>query len=87
MTREVERVVMGEGEDTSGFLPFYSVDTEEEVHTLIQLALEQGEFVEKDGRIYETTLIYDQTLENLNLAGERLKELHEQWKGQQNANR
>lgn len=64
-----------------GHLPFYSVDTQEEVDGIIQLALEQGEFVQRpDGAIFESTLLYDQSLDNLYLAGDRLAALHEQWK-------
>jgi hypothetical protein len=59
-----------------GFLPFYSVDTQEEVDAIIKLALEAGEFVQKNGELYETTLIYNQSLDNLYLAGEKLAELH-----------
>lgn len=80
MTRGVENVIIGDDDDTSGYLPFYSVDTYEEVFGILKLALEAGEIVQKDGRYYETTLMYDQTIENLTLAGERLAELHGKWK-------
>lgn len=62
-----------------GHLPFYSVDTREEVDALIALALERGEFVRQaDGGLVEMTLYNDQTIENLRLAGERLAALHEE---------
>jgi hypothetical protein len=66
-----------------GRLPFYSVDTKEEADALIEMALERGEFVRTDdGRLMEVTLIYEQTLDNLYLAGDRLAAIHEELKEQ-----
>lgn len=63
----------------NGYLPFYSVDTREEADALVALAIEAGEFVQgPNGEIIEVTLAYEQTLENLNLAGDRLAALHDQ---------
>lgn len=62
-----------------GYLPFYSVDTREEADALVELALERGEFFrQSDGTIIESTLLVEQTLENLELAGERLAALHKE---------
>lgn len=61
-----------------GHLPFYSVDTIEEAEALIEAALACGEFArQKDGTLIETTLMYDQTPENLAVASDRLAALHE----------
>lgn len=60
-----------------GHLPFYSVDTREEVEALTKLALQRGEFfLQADGSIIEMTLLEEQTVDNLRLAGERLAALH-----------
>lgn len=66
-----------------GYLPFFSVDTKEEADALVELAIERGEFIrrEEDGVLFESTLLYDQTIENLNLAGDRLAALHEELQG------
>ncbi len=56
-----------------GFLPVYSVDTEEEAHDLLVLACETnlaGEFIAKE-------LVMEQTLDNLTAFGERLAEVHQ----------
>jgi hypothetical protein len=64
-----------------GYLPFYSVDSWDEANVLIEAALERGEFLRQaDGTIIEATLVYDQTLDNLHLAGDRLSALHEELK-------
>ncbi len=64
-----------------GYLPFYSVDTREEADAIIFEALRCGEFhMQYDGSIVEVTLLYEQSLENLDLAGERLAEIHERIK-------
>lgn len=57
----------------NGFLPVYSVDTEEEAKDLLIMACstnQRGEFV-------ATELVMRQTLENLKAFGTRLKETHE----------
>jgi hypothetical protein len=63
-----------------GHLPFYSVDTREEADALIAAAVESGEFIrrEEDGALFEATLLREQTVDNLDLAGERLAQLHAQ---------
>lgn len=66
-----------------GRLPLMSVDTAEEAEALIELAIERGElFRREDGALIETTLMYEQTLENLYLAGERLASLHKELTGE-----
>lgn len=65
--------------ELQGRLPFYSVDTAEEAEALVALAVERGEFYRReDGVLIETTLLHEQTLENLELAGDRLAALHEE---------
>ena len=60
-----------------GHLPFYSVDTVEEAEALIEAAIAAGEFFRReDGSIIEVTLAYDQTPDNLRLAGENLAAIH-----------
>lgn len=60
-----------------GRLPFFSVDTREEVNAVIREALAVGELAYNNaGQLVETTLAYEQTLDNLQLAGERLAEIH-----------
>ena len=60
-----------------GKLPFYSVDTKAEADALVELAVETGEFFRReDDTLIEVTLAYEQTLDNLRLAGERLAGLH-----------
>lgn len=64
-----------------GFLPVYSVDTEEEARDLIVLACEtngHGEYIAKE-------LVMSQTLENLKAFGKRLKKTHEWMKKQQSS--
>lgn len=59
-----------------GFLPIYSVDTEEEAHDLLLLACgrnQYGEFIAKE-------LAAEQTLENLYAFGARLEKAHERLK-------
>lgn len=61
-----------------GHLPFYSVDTMEEALALVELAVSEREFFRKpDGTLIEVTLVLDQTVDNLTLAGQRLAALHE----------
>lgn len=55
-----------------GFLPIYSVDTQEEAVALLTLTCPTnlaGEFVARE-------LVHEQTLENLEAFGERLEKAH-----------
>ena len=55
-----------------GFLPVYSVDTEEEARALLATACEtdlQGEYIARE-------LVEEQTLENLYAFGKRLEKVH-----------
>lgn len=62
-----------------GFLPFFSLDTREEVDAVIARAIEKGEISRQaDGTLVEMTLLYEQTLENLELAGARLAYIAEE---------
>lgn len=64
-----------------GYLPFYSVDTKEEADAILERAIEVGEIVRRDdGALVEVTLAYEQTLENLELAGQRLWAIHQDLK-------
>lgn len=58
-----------------GFLPVFSVSDEEEAKALLVMACGRnldGEFVAKE-------LVEDQTLENLQAFGDRLKEMHDRY--------
>ena len=55
-----------------GFLPVYSVYTEEEAHRLLVLACSTN----LDGEFIARELVQDQTLDNLAAFGKRLKEAH-----------
>lgn len=60
-----------------GHLPFFSVDTQEEVDAVIAEALRVGEFARNGrGDLVEVTLAYEQTPENLREAGRQLEEIH-----------
>jgi predicted lactoylglutathione lyase len=64
-----------------GHLPMFSVDTVEEVEAVIDRALEVGELVrQSDGGLVEMSLYSEQTIANLNLAGERLAAIHAELK-------
>lgn len=56
-----------------GFLPVFSVDTEEEAKLLIITACPLG----FDGHYYARDLAQDQTLENLYAFGEKLAMIHD----------
>jgi hypothetical protein len=55
-----------------GFLPVYSVDSEDEARQLLVLACERN----RDGEFVARELVHDQTLENLDAFGDRLAAYH-----------
>ena len=55
-----------------GFLPVYSVDTEDEAHSLLVAACGKN----MDGEFVARELVTEQTLENLYAFGDRLAEIH-----------
>lgn len=55
-----------------GFLPVYSVDTEEEAHQLLVLACETN----LDGEFIARELATEQNLDNLYAFGDRLAAIH-----------
>jgi hypothetical protein len=57
----------------SGFLPVFSVATDEEAKALLVLACQRG----YDGEYYAPDLIEEQTLENLAAFSQRLHDRHE----------
>jgi hypothetical protein len=56
-----------------GFLPVFSVDTDEEARRLIVATCKLG----NDGEYYATELLREQTLENLMKFSDRLAEVHD----------
>jgi hypothetical protein len=88
-TRDGKMKIIGQKDrkDLNGYLPFFSVDTREEADAVIAEALRVGElWRQADGTIVETTLLHEQTIENLRLAGERMAEIHQRLYPQTGAN-
>lgn len=62
----------GRGACPDGFLPVFSVDTEEEAQALLVATCSRG----PDGLFYARELVLEQTLENLQAFSDRLERVY-----------